>query len=209
MEPTIHTTQARSTLGFFTYLGALKIMNKHAYRLIIAPILALALLVGTARAAEADFTFASETAVFNPATQEVTFRIVFNQVPDFLPADAFSRRANSFQYFVLGDPSLPYPANYDAIIRGDEIDTTTGQLPIRNSVPPADTDLPEGGGWGSIRGTVPYQLQGRVLTFSVPLRLISDHNLNGRLMYELESYQYGSYTQHVESQVKGRKPPQK
>jgi hypothetical protein len=156
------------------------------------------LLVGTTGEAQAGFMFVSESAVFNPATGEVQFTIEFNQHPDFFTLDSVGRQADSFQYFIVGDPSLPYPENYDAIIRGEEIHITGDTLRIRNSAPPNPD--PASGGWGAIRGSVPFSLDGNVLTFSTPLPLISDHSTDGHFAYRLESYVFGGTTRSVVSQ---------
>jgi hypothetical protein len=160
-----------------------------------------ALLTGVTRETEAEFMFISESAVFNPDTGDVNFTIEFNQVPDFLSVDSVGRQANSFQYFIIGDASLPYPENYDAIFRGEEIHITGDTLRIRDSRP-SDSD-PIAGGWGAIRGSVPYSLFGNVVAFSAPLSLISDHSTDGSFRYELESSVYGSTTRHVVTQSTG------
>lgn len=173
-------------------------MRAQAYRNAAIKIVALVLLSSIAWSAKAEFTFLSESAVFNPSNQEVVFTIVFNQAPDFFTIDSNGRQANSFQYYIVGDPNLPYPSKFDAIIRGEEIHITSNVIRIRNS-PPTDSS-PEAGGWGSIRGTVPYKIKGNVLTFSTPLQLISNQSRDGHFDYELESYQFGTSTLNVASQ---------
>ncbi len=160
---------------------------------------------GSPETAQAEFSFMSESAVLNPATQEVVFTIEFNQSPDFFTVDSFGRQAHSFQYFIVGDSNLPYPANFDAIIRAEEIHSTVDEIRIRNSTP-SDAD-PAAGGWGPIRGVVPYRLNGNVLTFSVPLELVSDHHQDGTFVYQLEAYQFGSLTRHIDNQSAGSPIP--
>jgi hypothetical protein len=172
-------------------------------------IAALLAVPGAGAQAPSPFTVLSESAVFDPATGQVTFMLVFNRRPDFQTEDSIGRQADSFQYYIVGDASLPYPANYDAIIRGDEIDLTSGLLPVRNSAPP-DPD-PDAGGWGTIRGVVPYSLDGNVLIFSTSLDLISDHSVDGTFSYELLLTQYGASTQFLrgESVVRPSRPTSK
>ena len=82
-----------------------------------------------ARAAAAtpgEFLASSQSAVFDPATGQVTFTLTFNRPPD-------RQTGESFQYFIVGDPSLHYPNNYDTIIRGEE--PTEDVLQVRNSHP--------------------------------------------------------------------------
>ena len=112
------------------------------------------------------------------ATGQVTFTLTFNRPPDFQTVDSLDRQADAFQYYIVGDPSLPYPYFYDTIIRGEELHLTSPVLRVRNATPSDPTD-PAAGGWGTVRGVVPYQLNGDVLTFSTPLALISDHSADG------------------------------
>jgi hypothetical protein len=170
---------------------------------------ALLLAPGAAAQAPSPFTVVSESAVYDPATGLVTFTLTFNRPPDFRTEDELGRRADSFQYYILGDLSLPYPAYYDSLVRGDEIDLTLGLLPIRNAVPPS-TD-PAAHGWGAVRGLVPFRLSGNVLTFSAPLTVLSDHSLDGHFAYELLLTQYGALTDFLrsESTVRPSRPTSK
>jgi hypothetical protein len=142
---------------------------------------------------QAAFTLISESAVVNSATRDVSFSIVFNKPPDFTRVDASGSQANSFQYFIGGDPAQ---GTFDAIIRGEEIHVSSNRLRIRNAAPP-DSD-PAAGGWGTIRGAVPFKVSGTVLTFSVPLSVLSDRSGDGKFAYQVESYESGSITAHVD-----------
>jgi len=169
--------------------------------LIVAVVVGMALAspgVADAQSSPREFTVLSESAVFDPATGQVTFTLAFNRQPDFQTVDEFGRQADSFQYYIVGDPTLPYPDKYDAIIRGAEIDLTSNLLPIRNAVPP-DTD-PAASGWGSLRAVVPFQLDRNVLTFSTSLADISDHSVDGHFSYELLLTQYGATSDLVQSE---------
>jgi hypothetical protein len=148
--------------------------------------------------ARAQFSIVSQSAVLDPSTQFVDFTIDFNQVPDFITTDEFGRPADTYQYYIFGDTSLPYPAYYDSIIRGVEAPATTDLIPIRNAAPPVSD--PAAGGWGSIRGEVPFTLDGDVLSFTVPLSVISDHSVDGIFSYTLETYTYGATTDSVTTQ---------
>jgi hypothetical protein len=143
------------------------------------------------------FLLESQSAVFNPTTGTVQFSITFNQPPDFFTVDSFGRQANSFQFFIVGDPSLPYPKNFDSIIRGEEIHITGNTIPTRASTP-HDPD-PASGGWGPILGEVPFSLSVDTLTFSSPLFLISAHSVDGIFTYNLELYEFGALTDFVTS----------
>jgi hypothetical protein len=156
-------------------------------------------LIGAARGATAPFKRVSQSAVFSPRTGDVTFRIVFNQLPDF-STDPSGQQTDAFQYFIVGNPSLPYPSNYVSIIRGGEIYSTTGLIPIRNAVPPDSSD-PNSGGWGTIRGEVPYTLNGTRLTFVAPLSLISNSTDASSIDFRLETYAYGDVTSTVDRHI--------
>src|SRR5260370_8029192 len=81
-----------------------------------------------------DFTIVSESVTFDPATRTLQFTIEFSRAADFVTL-AYGRQAYAFQYFFVGDPDLPYPQNYDSIIRGGEIYLPTANLRIRNAYP--------------------------------------------------------------------------
>jgi hypothetical protein len=132
----------------------------------------------------------SESAVYDPVTGNVDFTVRFNRKPNFRTIDEFGRQADSFQYYIIGDDTLPHPQNFDAIIRGPEITFNPPLLPIRNASP-EDPD-PAASGWGAIRATVNYTLRGRLLTFSAPLSALSDHSTDGRFVYTLETYRFGA-----------------
>ncbi len=151
----------------------------------------------TARADAAtpgEFLVTGQSAIYDPTTGQVSFKLIFNRPPDFQTVDSLGRQADDFQYQVIGDPRLLYPRNYDAIIRGGELNLDPSMLRIRNAYP-SDPSDPDAHGWGTIRGTVPYRLDGNVLTFSTPLSMISDHSTDGLLSYYLDIVQYGGSTQ--------------
>jgi hypothetical protein len=172
----------RSIRGTAIRLGALVGVLALGGLAVLAP-------TATAQPTRAGLVVLSHSAVFSPATGQVTFTVTFNRAPDFESVDALGRQADSFQYFIYGDMSLPYPAYYDAIIRGEELHITSPLLRVRDAVG-TDPD-PASGGWGPVRGAVPYRLEGNVLTFSTPLALISDHSVDGHFSYDLMTTRYG------------------
>ncbi|MEH1931837.1 hypothetical protein [Nostoc sp.] len=169
----------------------MKFAQKFAVSIFGAAFIAL----GTGQIAQAVLLVESESAVVNLDAKEVLFTINFNQVPDFFTVDKFNRQSNSFQYFI--DPSGELPifrppsaySNLSSIIRGEEIHVA-GDVRIRDvfSVGPLE---PNSGGWGKIRGSVPYSLDGSVLKFSAPLQFIGDSD--GLFSYRLELYEFGSW----------------
>lgn len=145
----------------------------------------------------ADFMTTSQSASYDPVSGLVTFRVTFNQTPDFFTTDSGDRPATEFQYYIIGDPSLYSWARFDSIIRGPEI-YLGGDIPIRAALPTAGD--PHGGGWGAIRGTVPFTVVGTELTFSAPLSVISDHSTDGHFSYDLQTGVFGRATQYLEAQ---------
>jgi hypothetical protein len=142
--------------------------------------------------------FLSQTATFDPATDLVTFRIDFDRPPDFFTTDSVGRQEDSFQYYILGDPSLGYPAEYDSIVRGAEI-PIANDINIRNAIPGVSDSA--AGGWGAIRDVVPYELNGSLLTFSAPLASLSNHSVDGHFSYDLEVFAFGAEVQSVQAQT--------
>lgn len=133
----------------------------------------------------------SQSAIYNPSTGRVTFRIVFNRSPDFSTADDLGRQADEFQYYVGSDVPVA-PWLYDSIVRGGEIHSS-GLIRIRNnSLVPDPT--PGSGGWGTVRGEVSFDLRGPVLRFSAPLAFLTDRTDLDVLPYMLETYEFGIWT---------------
>src|SRR5438046_356527 len=97
------------------------LMRTHIDRATIIQLVATALLACSTGQTQAAFMFVSESVLFNSATGQAQFTIAFNQPPDFFTLDTVGRQANSFQYFIVGDPGLTYPDLYDSIIRAEEI----------------------------------------------------------------------------------------
>jgi hypothetical protein len=142
----------------------------------------------------------SESASYCARTGVLDFKLKFDHRPNFRTVDEFGRRRDSFQYAVVGDSSQPFPQNYDAIIRGDElkIKGSAGSLPIRRSGPPDPG--PAAGGWGAVRAVVPVRLRGSLLTFSAPLSTLSDHSTDGRFSYELGTFSFGAQVDFIRSE---------
>jgi hypothetical protein len=162
-------------------------------------IMAIAAIIIIPNRANAEFFFETQSAIFNPVSNTVNFTVGFNQEPDFYTVDQFGRQANSFQYYIIGNPNLGYPQEFDAIIRGDEIHVTGNTLPIRSAFPFGQD--PNSGGWGAIRGVVPFIINGNILSFSAPISYLSDHGIPYN--YIFGSYQYGSTTGEVTGVVEG------
>jgi hypothetical protein len=110
---------------------------------------------------------------FDSGTQTFQFSITLSAAPDFYTVDQFGREKDMFQYWITWQPNplatWPY-GNPDVLVRGPEI-YVNGTLPVRDAKGPQD---PTSGGWGPIRGSVPYALNGTVLTFTIPQSVIGD-----------------------------------
>ncbi len=167
----------------------------YAQKLPMSLLGAALIALGTGQIAQAALFVESESALVNLDAKEVLFTINFNKAPDFFTVDEFDRQADSFQYFI--DPSGELPifrppsaySNLSSIIRGEEIHVS-GDVRIRDvfSVDPSE---PNSGGWGKIRGSAPYSLDGTVLKFSAPLQFIGDSD--GLFSYRLELYEFGGW----------------
>lgn len=148
-----------------------------------------------ANSAQAALLINSESVVANLDSREALFTIQFNEVPDFFTVDSAGRQADSFQYYIETDGELPvfrgspYYSELDIIIRGEEIHVA-GDIRIRDALP-IGSGGSNSGGWGLLRGSVPYTLNGTVLTFSAPLELIGDSD--GLFSYRLEAYEFGAW----------------
>lgn len=142
------------------------------------------------------YSYSAEWSVYKPRTNTVEFTIKFREPPDFFTTDAAGRAVNEFQYHVWGDKSLPYPDYWDSVIRVEQSYLAQGMLVIRGT---EGFHVPDSPVWGAVRGVVPYTLTGTVLTFSVPVPVVSDH---GPLFdYNLLLVSYGDFVSQRAGQV--------
>jgi hypothetical protein len=160
--------------------------------------------LGYGTPAEAALMVLSQSAEVYLDSNSVLFQIEFNREPDFFTTDEYDRQADAFQYYIDADGGFPifkgtdiYYSNLESLITGWEIHLGGG-VPIRNALPP-DPDLSSSGGWGSIRGSVPYTLSGNVFSLLVPLQLIGD--TDGKFSYRLEWYEYGGTGGYIEAET--------
>lgn len=173
----------------------------HTQKLPVSMLGAALIALGTGQIAQAALLVKSESAVVNLDAKEVLFTINFNRVPDFFTVDEVDRQADSFQYYI--DPSGELPifrppsaySNLSSIIRGEEIHVA-GDIRIRDVFPVGSSE-PNSGGWGKIRGSVPYSLDGTVFKFSAPLQFIGDSD--GVFSYQLLLTEFGGSTDTLEN----------
>lgn len=164
----------------------------------LLPVLMSAAITGlSGLPAQAALMVDYQSVEVNSTTQEALFTIGFNEVPDFLSVDEFGAQADSFQYFIDADREFPVPGaeGLDTIIRGEEIHIA-GDVRVRQV---SGDGGPNSGGFGPIRGSVPFNLNGSVLTFSTPLQLLGDSD--GQFSYALEWYEFGSFRGRSQSGV--------
>jgi hypothetical protein len=134
----------------------------------------------------------SHTVLSNPAEASVSFNVLFDESVDLFAVDIGSRQADEFQFYI--DPEgvpIPGPAvqppGVDIIIRGGEIHID-GDIRIRDR---SGQGGPGSGGWGPIRGAVPFELSedSRSLSFTAGFELLGE--TDGDFTYALQTLEFG------------------
>ena len=147
------------------------------------------------------FEILSQSAKVNTALREVVFSIVFTAPPDPFTVDELGRPARSFQYEINPDSPLAPPGDplFDIaiIIRGDEA-RAAGDLRVRNARGDVDPD-PLAGGWGLIRGSVPFVIDGNAVRFMTSFDLLKE--TDGVFAYRLFTTEFGLTTSLVQAQT--------
>src|SRR5213592_741007 len=120
------------------------------------------------------FEIVSQSALADSTREQTTFELTFNGAPDFTTTDALGRPANAFQYFYDAAGETDFlPASSVVVIRGTEI-RFDHEIPVRDSLNPGAKFHPHAEGWGDDRGEVPFELADRMLTFTVPWRVLGE-----------------------------------
>jgi hypothetical protein len=138
----------------------------------------LALSFGLAAFAPAParaLTWSAHFEQYDPADETFHFKLTFTTLPDWSILDANGYQRDSFQYWITWathpeNPLYPY-GNPDVVIRGTEL-YLGGELRIRDAGPSSDDPIT--GGWGPIRGTVPWHMVNNSIYFDVPRTLLGD-----------------------------------
>lgn len=119
----------------------------------------------------------------------VTFDLTFSRPPDFFSVDKFGRPANSFQYEIKPSANWESPGDsqVETVIRGDEI-RVAHKVRVRTALGDPDPD-PVSGGWGDVRGAVPYSLHGNSLSFDVGFDVLKE--TDGVFAYSLFTTEFG------------------
>ena len=160
-------------------------------------------------------TVIDNVTTVNFETETVNFQITFASAPDFSstnlnpsgPPSNVLRQADSFQYYigVYGSPIVSFGVpNFQTVIRGGEI-YLGGGIPIREGISQTPV-LPGSGGWGPVRGVVPFTLNNNVLEFVVSFAVLNEPT--GIFPYVLDVFEFGGTMQsfHVFSSD-GTLPP--
>ena len=144
-----------------------------------------------------------QSAAVDAQRKRASFALHFDKAPDLYTLDSAGRVADSFQYEIDADGPAPgeFPVNdVDAVVRGDEIHAANA-LRVRGGFHDAPDPDPLAGGWGPVRTTVPFDLDGRHLTFEVPLEAFGDGAMDGIFSYRVFTTDFGLTTSQVEDSV--------
>jgi hypothetical protein len=159
---------------------------------LILLVLAVALAAALASAPARALTIVSHVEHYDAGSDAFQFAITFSVAPEFYVFDEFGRHKDEFQYFitwVLHPENTSYPIfNADVVIRMPESASVT-DIRVRDATGPEE---PGSGGWGPIRGSVPYVLDGATITFQIPRTMLGDSD--GVVSYALLIGTYGTTT---------------
>jgi len=147
--------------------------------------------------AQAAFELAGHAVEVDNDAATATFRLTFSRTPVFFVSEGTA--TDAFQVEIDADStSFEQPLVFetiDSVVRGAEISETEG-LPVRDR----EGDGGEGsGGWGPVRGFVPFDLDGATLTFTTSLSLIGDDD--GKFRYRINVIDDGAITSEVSAAI--------
>jgi hypothetical protein len=143
------------------------------------------------------FEILSHDVSVDEVNRQTTFRVTFNQPPDFFSADEFGHPDNGFQFFYDSHPTddeIDFAGDDVVIIRGVEI-RVDHDIPIRDSLNPGGEEFPNAEGWGKTRGAVDYQLEGATLSFTANWELLGE--TDDDFGYRLFAFEQGELTSEV------------
>jgi uncharacterized protein (TIGR03382 family) len=149
----------------------------------------------------ASFEIVSQSVKPDLSKRETNFELNFNEAPDFTTVDSFQRPKNSFQYWIDTNPhSFDFQGPNVAVIRGPEI-RFDHNIPIRDTVNPTNQDFPHAEGWGKQLGAVDFELDGKILSFTVPWNIL--HQADGKFSFDVISLDFGSQVSEVSGAIIG------
>jgi hypothetical protein len=138
-----------------------------------------------------DFRFIKQSLTVDPAARTATFSLTFSQPPSFVAVGGSQLEA--FQYEIdtgSEDISKPIPpSSLDTIIRGGEIFETSNTIPVRDATGDGGANS---GGFGPVRATLPFTLNGSTLIFTANFSDIGDSD--GKFRYRVFTTDMGAIT---------------
>jgi hypothetical protein len=140
---------------------------------VLALLLSLLVPVAVARAA---IEIVAHDAVVDHANRRTTFSLTFTQPPDFWTTDENGQPANAFQCFYDAEPAddeIGFAGEDVVIIRGAEI-RFANDIPVRESLNESGEEFPNAEGWGPMRGSVAYELDGATISFTTGWDLLRE-----------------------------------
>ena len=146
--------------------------------------LGLTAAAGRAQSVEA-FHLVEQSVVVDANAGTATFRLSFDREPQFFVPAGGTEQTNAFQVEVDGDKfTFEQPIGFDeidSVVRGAEI-FGGSEIPLRD---PQGDGGPQAGGWGPVRDTLAFEVDGATLTFSAPLETLGDADGDGRFRYRI------------------------
>lgn len=136
-----------------------------------------------ARAGNELFIVKSESVTYCPETALYKFEVKFADTPDYWTRDQYGRAENFFQYHIRYDESPSGYMDDDIMIWASEVEVT-GDIVIRKFHGGGGP-----GGWGPVRGRVPYDPNNKKICFFVSADVIGDHD--GEIFYFMHTGLYG------------------
>jgi len=135
------------------------------------------------------FRTVSDSVETDFTAHTTTFTVRFDCAPDFLTLDQYGRQKNSFQYYIDRDldGEIFSPDADVLIVRGEEIHSADA-LRVREAL--GDDPSKTSGGWGPVCATVPFDLNGDTLSFTLSWNTFDSSDQ--RFRYALETYEFGS-----------------
>jgi len=174
-------------------------MRRTTTSLNLAAIIIASVIFASASVARAQdsFQLAGHSVEVDNTAETATFRLTFNREPVFFVSEGTA--TDAFQVEIDADStSFEQPLVFetiDAVVRGAEISQADG-LPVRDREGDGGENA---GGWGPVRGFVPFDLDGATLTFTTGLDLIGDDD--GKFRYRIIAIDDGSVTSEVTAAV--------
>jgi len=176
----------------------------HSKLVTAAAVLAgLGLVTSSARVAQGatndDFHLVDQSCLVDTTAGTATFRLSFGHEPQFFVPDGATEQPDGFQIEIDADQNtFDHPIQFeeiDSVVRGAEI-FGGDEIPVRD---PEGDGGDTAGGWGPVRATLPFQLEGNTLTFMTGLDTIGDQD--GKFRYRVITTENGSLISEVNAAI--------